>query len=201
MAIINTIIQPRSFEIVRDRVGEILKDELLNQSILSNDENINASVFIERIVRFDHTDLPSINVCIPSGTFQGQSAINTDGVYMYRIECYTKASSSDGTDADTLSMIRLQRLMGICQSIIEDSRYKTLGFATPFVMNRHFESMAISDTESYDMQSVSKGVLNLSVRLPENVGLAVPILLTEYKTELRLELTDKGYQYLKPVVQ
>lgn len=200
MALINSIIGFRSFEIVRDRIGEILKDELTNQAYISNDEYINANVFIERVVAFDHSELPVVNISLPRGSFDNQTAARTDGTYTYRIECYTNASSAEGKNGDNLSMIRLHRLMGICQSILEDSQYKTLGFAAPFVMNRHFEDMTIGDVESFDMQSVAKGVLTFSVRVPESVGLVTPVLLEQYKTELRLELTDKGYQYLKPVI-
>ena len=65
-SIISGIIPPQQFEIIRNKIGLILFEEIGNQFVLTADEKINAKIFVERFIPFDKTDFPCINVLLKS---------------------------------------------------------------------------------------------------------------------------------------
>jgi hypothetical protein len=198
MSVIQGPISPQAFEVVRDRIAEILADELHNQSVLAGDDEIDANVFVERFIPFDKTDMPAVNVMLARGTIDGQSAIQSDGTYLFNIDAYTKAPSSDVQMGDSIAIVRLHKLIGLCRAILENPRYKTLGFQPPFIMNRRAVEISIADPDSKanDGMCSAMGRLVFSVKVPESCELIVPPLIAGYNTQVKLELTDKGHMYI-----
>jgi len=193
---ITTIIPIQNFELIRDRVAQILTDELAQQFVLSGDADNNATVFLERTIPVDKTETPLVNVNLNRVSLETQVQVNTDAVVLFNIDVY-HSSKSDSTNAgDQLAVLKLHRLMGICRAILEDPQYKTLGFATPFIMNRHVESLDIAESGKQDAVSFSMGRLVFSVKIPENTALLVPTVAAGFDTSLTLELTAKGYQFI-----
>jgi hypothetical protein len=200
-AIINTIIPPQSFEIVRDRIGRILADELLNQLVITGDTDLNVGNYIERTLQFDKVKLPAVNVMLAEGTYGGQTVIQSDGTYRYYIDVYVKSKSSDTDPGDQHAMRKLHRLLGVCRAILEDARYKTLAFTTPpgFIMNRHIESLQIQNPnqKEHDATNSVMGRLIMSVKVPEVTSYIIPKTILEYVTNVRLDSTDEGYTWVR----
>lgn len=202
MSVITEVIPPQSFEVVRDRIGRILADEILNQYTTSGNHDLNALNWIERFIPFDNTELPSVNVMLAEGTYSGQTVVQVDGTYRYYIDCYVNAKTDALTPGDSKAMSKLHRLMGVCRAIIEDARYKTLGFATPdgFIMNRHIESIQFREPnqKEHDMMSSAMGRIILSVKMPEYPGGFVqPTNATSFRTTVKLNGTEKGYMWFR----
>lgn len=197
MSLINTIIPPQAFEIVLPRIGEILATELPNQATLSGNNDINAKVFVERLVPFDHTDLPAVNVCIAQGDMGGQSAIQSDGTYTFYIDVHTKCKSVTGQKADLASSFKLYRLLGLVRAILEDTRYQTLGFAAPFIMRRYVQQIGIQISPVKDTVTAVVGRVTFMVKVAENNGTVLPLDLAGYTTTVKLEETEKGYLYIE----
>lgn len=195
MSKILTVIGPQSFELVRDRVAEILADELAEQFILTGNDDNNATVFLERTIPVDKTEPPIIIVAIQRSAMADHSTTNTDEMLTINIDGYHKSKSSNTNKADQSSMLKLQRLLGICRAILEDPQYKTLGFQNPFIMSRRFESLDFADPGKQDASSISMGRLVFNVRIPENTALLVPVVADGFDTKMTLVLTDKGYTY------
>lgn len=203
MSRITEIIQPQSFEIVRDRIGRILAEELANQFVLNPLPEIQAQVWIERSLQYDKSelmDMAQVNVCLGEGSYGNQDQTQSDGTYKYYIDVYVNSKSNDDDRADTRASVKLQRMLGICRAILEDSRYKTLGFTAPpgFIGNRHYESLNIQNPnqKKHDGDSSLMGRLILSVRVPETNGLSLGIASRDYITTVRLDSTDKGYVWI-----
>lgn len=203
MSIITVPIGPQSFEIVRDRIGRILAQELMTQFQLNYDINLRAKVWIERFVPFDlPTEYPSVNIQLAEGNYGGQTQIQSDGTYRYYVDCYVGAKSSNSNGpGDQFAMAKLQRLMGIVRAIIEFAGYKTLGFNTPpgFIMNRHWEGLQIAnpDQKRVDAESSVMGRLVLSVKVPEiNIFGDISRTLNTLYTQWKLDSTDKGYLWV-----
>ncbi len=159
MSVIDAAIPPQSFERVRDIIGAILADELSAQKILTYDEVSVKGVWIERTSAFDKEEVPAVNVALLRGDPRQQSNIHVDGVYRYAIDCYTKAKATDAVEGDQRAMYKLHRLLGVCRSILEDPKYKTLGVAPPFLGNRHIESLGIADPGKQDATNTMMGRL------------------------------------------
>jgi hypothetical protein len=203
-AVIGTTISPQSYEIVRDRIGRILAEEITNQYALTKDKDLKVNNWIERFIPFDNKELPSVNVSLAEGMY-GQpgmwnTAIQADGLYRYYIDCYVNAVSKDGEGGDSKAIVKLHRLMGVCRSIIMDARYVRLGFKAPpgFVASRHIESIQIKDPnpKENDMQSTVMGRIVLSVKLPETPEYAQFSPTRTTKTTVKLSDTDKGYLWI-----
>lgn len=198
MSVIPVIIPPQSFEVVRDRLGAILADELGFQSVLAgNDPEINATVWAERVVPFGITEMPACNVMLARGELGGHTAIQTDGTYMYYVDVYSRAKTSAAQQGDSTAILRVHRLLGMVRAILENSRYKTLGFNPPFVMNRHCREMFVADPGQQDAMSTCMGRIVVVVKVPETTELIQPVLIAGYDTQVKLEETDKGYFYAK----
>lgn len=195
MSVIENVIPQQAFERIRDRIGSILLDEINHQVLISYDNEIEAGVYIERFVPFDKTEMPAINVTLARGSYDNKNSISADGTYNYSIDVYTSAKSSDAKKGDSLSAVRLHRLLGICRAILENPQYKTLGFAAPFIARVSVVDINIAEPIKQDAISVIMGRLTLAVRVPENVELITPRLIEGYDTTVKLGLTNKGYQF------
>jgi hypothetical protein len=199
MSLINGIIQPQAFEVIRDQLGAILAVEVFNQSVLNgNDENLNAKIWIERFIPFDKTEFPSISVALMKGVYSGQTVQQADGTYSYNIDVFASAKSKNGEKGDSMAMVRLHRLLGICRSILDDPKYKTLGFSKPFIMSKHIGELHIAEPGHGDALSSVMGRLIINVKAPENYELISAAMLSMNTTIVKLEETEKGYTYIYP---
>jgi len=196
MALINSQIRPQAFEVIRDSIGAILALEIafqgVNNWIPEAGWRNESKVWVERFIAFDKTEIPCVNVNMASGNFSNDHQGHSDGIYKWNIDCFAFAKTSDTDDGDKKSIFRLQRLMGVCRAILSNPQYKTLGIVAPYVMNRQVESIFIGGTDK-DALSEVFGRLVLSVRVPENVDLLTPTMLALAQTQVKLELSDKGY--------
>lgn len=186
----------RAFELIRDRICEILADELPVQSIVEYDGSLDATVYCERFIPFDKTDIPCVNVLLAKGIYNNKAVVKADGTYTYNVDCYMSAKSSVGVQGDTVSAIKLQKLIGICCAILENPQYNTLGFARPFISHTEVSEIAIADPKNnQDAVNVMMGRISFVVRVPENVDALLPRLLVGFDTQVKLGLTEKGYVF------
>ncbi len=196
MAKITTIIPAQAFEVVRDKIALILIDEIENQAGISYRKELDAKVTIERFIPYDEADLPAVNVVLARGDFDNQTTIDSDGTYRYNIDIYHKAKSKAGSRGDTLAMLNLQALLGVCRAILESSQYKTLGFDDPFIMNRHVENIVIAEpADKKDTISIVQARITFIVTVPEKVDATSADLIAGFDTQVKLGLTEKGYIY------
>lgn len=196
MAKITTVIPPQSFEIVRDQIGAILKDEVDNQAAISYNVDLEMkAVWVERLIPFDKTELPAINVSLLKGDPEGQSMIHVDGMYRYALDAYQSAPSTEDARGDVRATFKLHRLLGVMRAILEDPRYYNLGFTSPFIGARHVESLQIADVNKADGLSTVMGRLIFAVRVPETYDFKIPIPLAQSTAAVKLFLTEKGYIY------
>lgn len=198
MSIINSVIQPQAFEVVRDRIGRILTDELDNQFQISYNDDLRVKSWVERFVPFDASELPSVNVTLAEGSYGGQTVIQSDGTYKYFVDAYVHAKSTSKLGGDARATQKLHRLLGVCRSIIEDARYVRLGFRPGFVMNRHIESLQIQNpsNKEHDAESSIMGRLTVVVKVPEVTTYKQPVNIAGLYTTVKLASTDKGYQWI-----
>ena len=194
-AIITTAIEESSFEKVRDRVAQILSLELPVQEYLSGFE-LPGKAWLERVVPFDEaTELPAVNVSIASMDFSGQTVRQSDNTIQINIDLYTQAESTNDEYADKEAAIKMHRLARFVRGILEHTAYKTLGFAPPFIMNRHIVSFGYVKYDEQDASSGFFGRLILSVKVAEVNGVLPPVSINQSLTEVKLNTSDKGYYY------
>lgn len=198
MALINYILQPRNFELIRDRIGLILADEIANQFTLTSNSDINATVYVERLIPFDKTEMPCINVLLDRGDFDNISVKQADGTYNFFIDVYAKSLSTQGSNGDKLSAIALQKIVGLVYSILEDTQYRTLAFAAPSVQHTQITNFQIAGPQNnQDAVSTTMARLIFSVKITESVKLLDADDIQGWETSVTLAETDKGYVFTK----
>jgi hypothetical protein len=195
---ITTAIGEQAFELIRARIAEILADELPNQASLNSDTELNATVFIERLARPEPKETPLVNVSLLKGRYNNQDQTKADGVFDFSVDAYTKSKGDAGSDsdkrADSKAIFKLQRLLGVCRSILNDSRYKTLGFAPGFIGWRQVTDIEISP-DTIGAESLVMGRIIISVRAIDKGTDLSPLLIKGYDTYVKLNLSDSGYFY------
>lgn len=200
MSRIDVEIPPQGFEIVRDRIGMILADELYEQLILSGNYLFDLKVWVERFVALDKTELPCVTVSYVGTQPDNGPVIQVNGENDYHIDCYVNAVYRDGVRADQAAMLRLQRLIAVCWYILTDPKYVTLGFQVgtglkPFIKRRRVKSVIIDEPRQDDATSSVRGRIVYGVDCASVYSLISPPPLDEKSTILRLNQTDKGYYY------
>jgi len=196
MSRINIVIGQRAFEKVRDRIYEILVDELANQVALSYDEDLDATVFKERSTPFAAVEMPCVNIALSRGGFDNAPILKKDGTYQFNIDVWTRSKTNMIEAGDTISMLKLQKLIGVIDYILSSWQYNTLGFEKPFISRVFVDEIAIADPKrNEDAESIMMGRLNFTVRVPENVDTLEGNLIEGYRTQVKLGLTEKGYLY------
>lgn len=187
-----------NYELVRDRIAEILAIELANQAYISDlpiyDD---LKVYVERIVPCNLGE-KFINVAIAELSFDNQDVKRQDGTHIYSIDFYVSRSANDEHGGDTLAMLDLQRLMGTVYYILMHTQYYTLGFGANSIGNRRFVNgqFAERSAERDDTAMLVKGRMNLSVRVPELNGLTTPIPIGGQNTKVFLAETEFGLEYI-----
>jgi hypothetical protein len=195
MSVITEEIGPQAFEFIRNRIAEILAEEINAQYLMTYDDAIDATVYMERCAAYDKNELPAVNVSLARGGMDGWTAWHSDGTYTFHIDVYHKAESTSERDGTSIANQKMHRLIGLCRAILEDSRYSTLGFTAPFIMLRRVIDLNFKDEPTQDAVSIVMGRLRFNVKANETNGLTTPSLIQGYETILRINNSDKGYYY------
>ena len=85
MAVINVQIPEQNFEIIRDRIAEIIVDEMANQAAMYYDDDLDiiGGVYVERTWPMDATEQVIINVLTKGGRYDNIDLEMADGTYVY----------------------------------------------------------------------------------------------------------------------
>ncbi len=204
MSVIDGPIPQKAFEIIHDRIGAILLDELDNQFrwtyLPDLDRIVTRGIFKERDIPFSEGELPALNVMLERGDYSFQTLKQLDGDYRYIIEAtFTSEARGDAKGAnrgDTLAMTRMQRVLGIIHGIFMSPKYRTLGFNQPFIKNRHFENIYFGRPLKQDAWHTVVGRLTLVVGVPETTDVVDGTLAAGFDTHVKLDLTEKGYIWI-----
>lgn len=189
----------QNFEIIHDRIGEILVGELDFQAANYNTDLENLVIYKERDIPFHPSEMPSVNVTLFRGEFEMQTLIQHNGRYQYAIEGYFQGKGSDDVAGDTVGMIKLQRLMGTIRAIIMNPKYRTLGFDNPLIINRHLESIEFGKPVRQDSSHTVMARMVLVVSVPETTEYVDAINAAGFNTDVKLNLTEKGYIWVRDI--
>lgn len=196
--LITVEITQRNFELVRNRIAVILANELEYQDYVSTDELFELpTIKLEGRVAFDISEMPIINVCLSNGDYGNKDVRQTEGTYVYNIDVHCKSKKVGATDGDTLSSLKVQRMLGICQAILDNPVYKTLNFGARAIHSVTVSNLNVQEIEKEkgDLESCSMGRLQVTVRCPEGNSLIDANQIDSYGTIVMMALTERGYSY------
>jgi hypothetical protein len=184
-------ISARNFELIRDRIGEILTTELAGQTYTAG-----IIVWSERKIPFTLAELPAINVSYDNSGFDNKNVSYKRGENRYFIDIHVAEPSTDAAKGDILASKKAQRIAGIIDYILEFPIYDTLGFTPGFIAGLIVESINLSDMLKEDANHNLVCRLQFKVVAGENTDQIQPTTAEGYTTQVKLSETDYGHKYI-----
>lgn len=202
---INSAIPPRAFEVIRDRIGAILADELDNQFLYTYEPVLEKiKVWTERTRPFDKTELPAIAISLQEGKFENKHQGYADGENTFNIDIYTNSKSKNPEErGDHDSVVMAQWLAGLVWTILESPVYNTLGLAQPSIGRSMVEGFMMADRHQLelfrihndDAQYTSICRVLFTVCANEEAEFKGVVMLNGFETKAKLGQTEKGWAY------
>lgn len=196
---IDETLTARKAELIRDRIAEILAEELPNQAALNSDADLDATVYLERLIPVSNEELPVVNVFIAEGDFERFTSLSQTGEYKFVVDVFHKGvaeGSGVASRGDTISSKKSARLAGVIQAILSHFKYRQLGFANNFINRVEVQKIEfLEPISAQDAANVTKARLLLMVSAEETIKAITPKLLEGFDTAVKLGITDFGYVY------
>lgn len=191
---LNGVIAPQKYELIRDRIGAILFAEFANQYTLSSGTTPNPTFYCERIVQFDHTEAPSVNVTLQRADYDNRDRHQVNGIYLFTIDVYTAAHATNNVRGDYRGAVEMHRILGMIRAIFESPEYRELLYGFGNLCRTAIKSISIPDAPNNN-ESVfeATGRIEYEVTVHETVELQEGVPLELATTIVRLYNTDKGY--------
>lgn len=194
-AIIDHAIPSQGFELVRDLIGAILKQELENQKQLQNLEE-EIQVFSERTTPFGNEEDLAINVLLSSANYTGMTQKDTQGKTIFLVDIYTNGKSSPQVSGGLDSSKRLHKYIGMVRYILQYSEYKTLLLPLGIIAGGSVDDFNIMEpAQQQDSNYIRMGRITVSYRIQENQQLVQGITFDSLVTTVKSEDTDLGYKF------
>lgn len=194
-AIIDHAIPSQGFELVRDLIGAILKQELENQKQLQNLEE-EIQVFSERTTPFGNEEDLAINVLLSSANYTGMTRKDTQGKTIFLVDIYTNGKSSPQVSGGLDSSKRLHKYIGMVRYILQYSEYKTLLLPLGIIAGGSVDDFNIMEpAQQQDSNYIRMGRITVSYRIQENQQLVQGITFDSLVTTVKSEDTDLGYKF------
>lgn len=191
------IIPPQRYELIRDRIADILIDEIQGQIDLGADidSTLIGALYTEKHIPVDLIQLPCIVVTLAEGRYSNKSQRSIDGNYNFYIDVIAGSKSNQNSDGDELASKKVQRVAGIVRTILESPVYNTLGFTKPFLSNLGITEIGFGTPQDRDEPNIQVARLTFSVRVPEDVQFINAVLVYDAVTQVSIKDYPGGYVF------
>lgn len=199
MRLIDGQIPRQSYELIRDRICQILVEEMEWQYVLAGSYSP-PTIWMDRFEPFDFTELPSINVGLERGDPESYHQGQTDWTYRYFMEINTSGvyETELSLRGDTEAKKEAHKIMGIVHGILDNPIYKTLGFPLgQLIKHRHLGEFVFAEPTRQDAHSVTMARAILVVKAVQTTDLIEANLIAGWDTHVKLHETEKGYYWSK----
>jgi len=188
MAKITIQIPEQNFELIRNKLGVILTDELSAQTVATD-----IDVWLERIIPFDHTELPAINVSWDNVSYDNHNPKTRRGENQYFIDIHINKPHTDSEKGDIAASKFAQRIAGIVAYILSSAEYRTLDFDPGLINSRWVNDISIGRIQDQDALHTVVARITLKVIADETVGDLTGVAGEIFTSEFKLDETDKGF--------
>jgi hypothetical protein len=200
MAIITESIPRQGFEIVQNRIGEILLTELTNQKVLQGFTS-DFGVFLERQEPFDKSEDVMITVMLAGADYKGYTTKDSQGDTTYIIDVFASGAASSTLQPSLEARDKIFLYVGMIRYILSSGKYLTLGLPPGLIGGKYLESFKFDidfsnfgNHSNYDARFIRFARMVFSVRIQENQDLWTGIPLLGNDTLVTLDATNKGFQ-------
>jgi hypothetical protein len=192
---LNFNIGQQNFELVRDRVAIIVKEELDNQATRQTNTELTGNVFIERFDLPNEDEGTVITVNVDQCQYDNQTAISQSNETRLNIDVYCDSYQTESAPGYERSGKKAGRLAGLIRAILQNPVYDRLKFANGIVERRSVSSIRFARvSDEQDARFTRMARIELVVRVNETVTGISPIVADGYDTQIRIAETSKGYK-------
>jgi len=143
--LITEIIPDQPFQIIQNRVGEILLEEITAQHVLQSLES-SFEVFVERIHPYDVSEDVVITLACREQDNQEYTQQSSHGQNLYFIDIFCGGIESADRSLSEDVRLKLFKYVGIVKYILNSGKYPTLGFPRGLIGNKHVKKVTF-DTD------------------------------------------------------
>jgi hypothetical protein len=192
---ITQAIPSQAFEVIRNRIGEIIANEFTAQKVITPNW-VQPTVWVERYYAFDsETELPAVNVTFSGGSYLNENIVRSQAEYIYNINVSTASPSTSSANGDKLALLQMQKIVGMIRAILMNPIYVKLGYANNagIVISRRIESIRIGDKKDIqDALSDVVGQIVLVVNAIETTELGTGVEVQMVNSHVTLDESEQG---------
>lgn len=144
-SIITELIPDQPFQIIQNRIGEILLEEITAQHTLQNLDS-SFAFFVERISPPDVSEDVVITIACREQDNQEYTQQSSQGQNMYFIDIYCVGIENGNQSMSENVRLKLFKYVGIVKYILNSGKYPTLGLPRGLIGNRHVKKVTF-DTD------------------------------------------------------
>ena len=197
-SVLTEIIPTQAFEIVQNRIGAILLEEITNQMSLQSLTDV-FELYLERVEPYDKSEDVMISVAFNSGDYDGYTQQDVQGEYMYFIDIFAKGAGVGTQTPSENVRQKMFKYVGMARYILSSGKYPTLGLPPGVIGNRHIRKITFdTDYSNFGNHSNFDGAfirfcrIIYTVRVRESQLLWEGIPLYGNDSNLRPEGTEFG---------
>lgn len=143
--LITEIIPDQPFQIIQNRIGEILLEEITAQHALQSLES-SFELFVERIHPYDVSEDVVITLACREQDNQEYTQQSSQGQNLYFIDIFCGGIESSNRSLSEDVRLKLFKYVGIVKYILNSGKYPTLGFPRGLIGNKHVKKVTF-DTD------------------------------------------------------
>jgi hypothetical protein len=184
-----------NFELVRDRIATILKEECDAQATRQSNTELTGTFYIERFKAINESEGTVIVVSVDNCNYDDQTAVSQSNEVHYNIDIYNDKIQTSSADGYELSSKENARLAGMIRHILQSPQYDRLLFTNGIVERRSVKTIRfarVSDEQDAYYSRMSR--IDFVVKVNETVTGISPIVADGYDTQIKIESTSKGYK-------
>ena len=189
--LITEIIPIQNFEIVKNKVGVILFEELINQKNIQC-KGIDIEVFTERQQPYSNGEDVLVNVSLNNIPYSGIDTRNTNGNLSFNIDVYAGGFTTLDNDGNKTSRSKLELVTGWIRYILSSTKYNTLGFPKGIIGGTYVEAIQFDDNYgNQDANFIRMARVQFSVKVIENQEMWQGIELQGNDTVIKIHDSEK----------
>jgi hypothetical protein len=143
--LITELIPDQPFQIIQNRIGEILLEEITAQHALQSLES-SFEIFVERIHPYDVSEDLVITLACREQDNQEYTQQSSHGQNLYFIDIFCGGIESADRSLSEDVRLKLFKYVGIVKYILNSGKYPTLGFPRGLIGNKHVKKVTF-DTD------------------------------------------------------
>lgn len=192
---LNKPIPVSAFIALRDKISEIITNELAYQLTTTSDNDYKVKVMIERNTPIDMTDFSTVVIGCDKVSYDSKHQGSKRGDATFNIDVYTNAASNASNPGDLRAAMKLHKLTNSINFILEDPVYKFLDLPVGIVLSSLISDVTFSGYDKQDNINSCYARMTFDIKFNENPTLLAGIHLTTTTTQVTFDTGTSGLKY------